>query len=232
MLGVTVKIYAMLRECAGTGAGQQGLWLGMKFNSNRTTRIVNSTPTIWSPSLSVSPSVFHSRPLWVLCCRQRLSLSLFALRAASIYFYGIMFGRGTRYVWQKWSSLAFGFTFRPDKLKLEHCPASQRHGVTLRIRTVRALQHLLLLVNAASLLSLYLRRLSLAANKNRWISVILSHNRYLAHIFLKLVAIILYTNIYFYDQIREHVKETSFSIQFKYCLRPPTFMLIIYQRTF
>lgn len=43
MLGVTVKIYAMLRECLQRGAGQKGLGLGvgMKFNSNRTTRIVN-----------------------------------------------------------------------------------------------------------------------------------------------------------------------------------------------
>lgn len=49
---------------------------------------------------------------------------------------------------------------------------------------------------------------------------------------LKHVSMILYTNIYFYDQIREHVKETSFYIQLKYYFRPPTFMLIIYQRTF
>lgn len=49
---------------------------------------------------------------------------------------------------------------------------------------------------------------------------------------LKHVSIILYTNIYFYDQIRVNVKETSFYIQFKYYFRPPTFRLIIYQRTF
>lgn len=49
---------------------------------------------------------------------------------------------------------------------------------------------------------------------------------------LKHVSMILYTNIYFYDQIRDHVNETSFYIQFKYYFRPPTFMFIIYQRTF
>lgn len=49
---------------------------------------------------------------------------------------------------------------------------------------------------------------------------------------INLVAIFLYTNIYFYDQIRVNVKETSFYIQFKYYFRPPTFMLIMYQRTF
>lgn len=91
-------------ESGGKGGGLElrlglGVVVVAKFNSNQTTRIVNSTQLDAyylkpiSLCLSGCLSVSHSRPLWVLCSRQRLSL--FALRAASIYFYGIMFGRGT-----------------------------------------------------------------------------------------------------------------------------------------
>lgn len=119
-------------ESGGKGGGLElGLGLGVvvvaKFNSNQTTRIVNSTQldAYYLKPISLCLSLFMS-----VCFSFTPTLSslfppeTFAFRFARCLNLFLWHHVRSWYVWQKWSFLAFGFTFRPDKLKLEHCPAS------------------------------------------------------------------------------------------------------------
>lgn len=116
MLGVTVKIYAILRQMRE----REGRGLGVvvaQFNSNPTTRTVDSTRR-YAYYLKPIASVFiclplsfpllFLRPLSQLFVPARLSLFR-SPRAASIYFYGIMFGTVVRVAKMKFSRLWLHF---------------------------------------------------------------------------------------------------------------------------